>query len=415
MCIIGIPTLRGCLNQASQHKAKIVARVKTMPESARDKRHHARSEAGLLASRRNPQVDVVAQPVVRIHVPPSQIRARVLRKLNGPRIDVLEPVPRNLAGDGVDAVVAQTSQNARALGQRPYAVKLETRHQAGHVNVPDALQKRFLGKGFGGDERRAVSACERNKQSDPHQSSHGLDGGWRAAARNLALLTHRGLLRWVDLGGDVEHARIDPSVVLGVIEGWATKQRGEKEHVGRVIDQRGQLFQGPALLRLGQLVGGKLAVRHVPAKGRKLHHKNHLGACNVHHGRVVVDLAVDVADGHVTHDEDEADPRHVRAGAEVFRNGVGAASADKERDDAIPQIEQADEVEERYTVCFRQQGFGTRVSWEDTTKVLKKLLLWRRNLQDDEDILPKWLRVRQALEDSGQRIREQERKRQLDC
>lgn len=64
-----------------------------MPESARHKRRHARSEPGLLAPRRNPQVDVVAQPVVRIHVPPSQIRARILRKLNAPSIDVLEPVP----------------------------------------------------------------------------------------------------------------------------------------------------------------------------------------------------------------------------------------------------------------------------------------------------------------------------------
>lgn len=344
-----IPTLGGCLNQASQHKAKIVARVEAMPESARHKGRHARSESRLLAPGRNPQVDVVAQPLVGIHVPPSQIRARILRKLNTPRIDVLEPVPRNLASDGVDAVVAQTGQNARALGQRPYAVKLETRHHTGHVNVPDALQKRFLGKGLGGDECRAESARERNKQSDPHQSSHSLDGGWSAAARNLALLTHRRLLRWVDLGGDVEHARIDPTVVLGVVEGWASKQRGKKEHIGRIIDQRGQLFQGPTLLGLGQLVGGKLAVRHVPAKGRKLHHKNHLGPRNVHHGRVVVYLAVDVADGHVAHDEDEADPRHVGAGAEVFGNGVGAASADEERDDAIPQIEQADEVEERYT------------------------------------------------------------------
>lgn len=400
----GIPTLGGCLNQTSQHKAKIVARVKAMPESARRKGRHARPESRLLASRRNPQVDVVAQPVVRIHVPPSQIRARILRKLNAPRINVLEPVPRNLAGDGVDAVVAQASQDTRPFSQGPYAVKLEAGHHASHVNVPDTLQKRLLGKSLGGDERRAVSARERNKQTDPDKSSHSLDGGWRAAARNLALLTHRRLLRWVDLGGDVEHARIDPSVVLGVIESRACKQRGKKQHVGRVIDQRGQLLQGPTLLGLGQLVGGKLAVGHVPAKGRKLHDENHLGARDVDNGRVVVDLAVDVADGHVTHDEDEADPRHVRAGAEVFRDGVGAASADEERDDAIPQIEQADEVEERYTLVMSQED----------TKKKKKLLLWRRNLQDDEQVLQKRLRVRQALEKSSQRIREQERKRQLD-
>lgn len=119
------------------------------------------------------------------------------------------------------------------------------------MDVPDALQKRSLGKGLGGDERRAVSSREADKKTDPHQPSHGLDGGRSAAARNLALLTHGGLLRGVDLGGDVEHGRIDPSVVLGVIKGWASKQRREEEHIGRVIDQRGQLFQGTTLLGLG--------------------------------------------------------------------------------------------------------------------------------------------------------------------
>lgn len=117
------------------------------------------------------------------------------------------------------------------------------------------------------------------------------------------------------------------------------------------------------------MVGGKLAVRHVPAKGRKLHHENHLGPRYVDNGRVVVYLAVDVADGHVAHDEDEADPRHIRAGTEVFGNGVGAASADEERDDAIPQIEQADEVEERYTLTrFRHMSQLGRYSNDNEAK-----------------------------------------------
>jgi hypothetical protein len=53
-----------------------------------------------------------------------------------------------------------------------------------------------------------------------------------------------------------------------------------------------------------------------------------------------------VADRHVAHDEDEADPGHVGAAAQVLCNGVGAASANEEREDAIPEIEKADEVEE---------------------------------------------------------------------
>lgn len=152
-----------------------------------------------------------------------------------------------------------------------------------------------------------------------------------------------------------------------------------------------------------------MAVRHVPAKGRELHDEHHLGARDVDGGRVVGHLATNVADGHVAHDEDEADPRHVGAGAQVFRNGVDAASADEERDDAIPQIEQTDEVEERDTLDFgnkvwQMSQLGTR------SRRIVNLLLWR-NLQDDEDVLLEGLSVRQALEDSGQRIREQEGKR----
>lgn len=385
-----------------------------MPESARHKRRHAGTESGLLAPRRDPQVDVVAQPVVGIHVPPSQVRSRVLGRLDAPRVDVLESVPRNFTGDGVDAVVAQAGQDAGAFSQRPYAVKLEAGHHAGHVDVPYALQKRSLGECGGGDERRAVSAGEGNKQTDPYQPSYSLDGGGRAAARNLALLTHGGLLRGIDLGGDIEHGRIDPSVVLGVIKGRASKQRREEEHICGVVDERGKLFQCATLLELGQLVGRQLAVGDVPAKGRELHDEDHLRAGDVDCGRVVGDLAIDVADGHVAHDEDEADPGHVGAAAEVFGDGVGAARADEKRDDAIPQIEQADEIEEgdalfRAKVGKESAETRTRRTWQSRGG----LLLWR-NLQDDEDVLLQGLRVGQALEDSGQRIRKQEREGQLD-
>lgn len=78
-----------------------------MPKGTGDKCRHAGSETRLLASGRHSEVDVVAQPVVGIHVPSSQIRSRILGRLNSPGIDILQAVPRNLSSGGIDAVVAQ--------------------------------------------------------------------------------------------------------------------------------------------------------------------------------------------------------------------------------------------------------------------------------------------------------------------
>lgn len=77
-----------------------------MPESTGNKSRHAGSETGLLASGRHPKIDVVAQPVIGVHVPSSQIRSRILRRLDSPGIDVLQAIPRNLSSGGIDAVVA---------------------------------------------------------------------------------------------------------------------------------------------------------------------------------------------------------------------------------------------------------------------------------------------------------------------
>lgn len=46
----------------------------------------------------------------------------------------------------------------------------------------------------------------------------------------------------------------------------------------------------------------------------------------------------------MAHEEDEADPGHVRT-VYIGREGVGAGGTDEESADAIPEIEEADEVE----------------------------------------------------------------------
>jgi hypothetical protein len=50
----------------------------------------------------------------------------------------------------------------------------------------------------------------------------------------------------------------------------------------------------------------------------------------------------------MAHDESEAYPWHVRARSKVFGDAVRAACANKESSGAIPEIKQADEIEEGY-------------------------------------------------------------------
>lgn len=213
-----------------------------------------------------------------------------------------------------------------------------------------AVEERSLGEGLVGNVGMAKLARQADKQADPDEPGDGLDGGRGAAARNLALLAHGRLLGGIDLGGDVEHGGVDPAAILGIIKGRPSEQRGEEEHVGSVVDERRELLEGAVLLQLGQLVGGQLAVGDVPAKGRELHDEHHLGAGDVDDVGRVGHLALDVADGHVAHDEEEADPGHIGAAAQELCDGVGAARADGQGEDAIPQVEEADEVEERDAV-----------------------------------------------------------------
>ena len=93
------------------------------------------------------------------------------------------------------------------------------------------------------------------------------------------------------------------------------------------------------------MVGRKLAISNIPAKRRQLHQQDHLRACDVNGPRIVGSLSLNMADGHVAHKIEEANPWHVRAGLEVVGYAVGANRADSECADTIdPQIEDTYEV-----------------------------------------------------------------------
>jgi hypothetical protein len=65
-------------------------------------------------------------------------------------------------------------------------------------------------------------------------------------------------------------------------------------------------------LEISEVSIRKTTILNIPAEGRKLHDHDHLGSSNVEYARIVDCLAVDVVNGHVTHQKYKTDPWHVR-------------------------------------------------------------------------------------------------------
>lgn len=84
----------------------------------------------------------------------------------------------------------------------------------------------------------------------------------------------------------------------------------------------------------------------------------------------------------MSHQKGEANPRHQRT-IDVVCNEIGSHGAIRQREQATPELIQAENVEERYG--------------------------------DDEDILFPWVFVRDSLEYSGQRVGEEEGSDEFDC
>lgn len=101
-------TLSDSLDETCQHKCKIVARVKSMPESTRDERRHAGSKPRFLTLRRHSKVYIVTQPIVGIDVPVTQICSSVLRGFHAPWANILESIPADFSCNWIYSFVTET-------------------------------------------------------------------------------------------------------------------------------------------------------------------------------------------------------------------------------------------------------------------------------------------------------------------
>lgn len=96
----------------------------------------------------------------------------------------------------------------------------------------------------------------------------------------------------------------------------------------------------------------------VPQEAGELHDHDHLRAGDVYNAWLAADLAIDLVDGEVAHEEDEADPWHVWA-VYVCGHGVCADGADEESANAIPKTEEADEIEQGHAASTLVKSMRT--------------------------------------------------------
>lgn len=77
-----------------------------------------------------------------------------------------------------------------------------------------------------------------------------------------------------------------------------------------------------------------------------------------------------MTDGHVSHGEGEADPWHVRARAEESGDAISTSAADQKGEKAFPEVEEANEIEDRYGDAeeILLVGFGVGDALEKTGK-----------------------------------------------
>lgn len=110
-------------------------------------------------------------------------------------------------------------------------------------------------------------------------------------------------------------------------------------------------------------------------------------------------MSVDVADGHVTHEEDEAEPWHVWS-LDVGGDEIGADCVDQNHNHAAPEIEETDQVEDGDA-----RMFSLSCGPETEANVLR----------DIEDILDLRSIIGQSLENAGKGVREEKGDDELDC
>ena len=104
-----------------------------------------------------------------------------------------------------------------------------------------------------------------------------------------------------------------------------------------------------------------------------------------------------MVDRHVSHEKDKAYPWHEWT-IYIFGDQVCSSGADEERADATPKIEEANEVEQR-----------DPRSWSDSLRQKVEYFVLRYY----EKILLVWFGIRNALQDSSERVGQQEREDEL--
>ena len=181
-------TLCGGLNERTQDEGHVVTRVETVPERARGKSGHTGTETRLLALGSNTQVDVVAQPVVGVLVPASEVGVRVLGSLQTPRINILQAVPEDLTGLAIKAIVPHAGQNTGALSERPDTIILQTGGESNHVDDPDATGESIVHERVRKDKVCGVPGAQLQEQEDPAQTDDSFLESRGSATRDLALL-----------------------------------------------------------------------------------------------------------------------------------------------------------------------------------------------------------------------------------
>lgn len=307
-----------------------------MPESAGGESSQSGTKTRLLATGSDAQVDVVAQPLASVDVPVVEIRLGVLRRLHAHRTDVLEPIPRHLASGRINAVETQAAENACAFCHHPDAIVLGTRRDADHVQEEQTAEEVVAHEAVSKERLGRVPGGQPDEEHEPGETSDQLNHGRSATARNPALAPRRRLLRRVDGLGNIEHGGVEPATVLGKVEGGSNHETGEEENISKVVQQRRQLLEPSVLLEVGEMVIRKNTIGHVPAEGAQLHDEHHLRSCDINRAWVIETLAHNVVDAHVAHEEDEADPRHIRRAPEELCDRVCANGRDEDGSEANP-------------------------------------------------------------------------------
>lgn len=299
-----------------------------MPESAGGECSQCGTKTRLLATGSDAQVDVVAQPLAGVDVPVIEVRLGVLRSLHAHRTDVLEPIPRHLARGRINAVEAQAAKNACAFRHHPDTIVLGARRDTNHVQEEKADEEVVAHEAVSKERLGREPGREPDEEQEPGEPGNELDHGWSTAAGDLALASGGRLLGRIDRLGNVEHGGVEPSAVLGEVKGGSNHETGEEENISKVVQQGRQLLEPSVLLKVGEVIFGKNTVGHVPAESAELHDEHHLRSCDIDRARVIEALAHNVVDAHMAHEEDEADPWHVRGAPEELCDRVHANGGD---------------------------------------------------------------------------------------